>query len=183
MDTASIITTVSIAAVVAATAYSAVKQRRPHTVAFGVARFKKAAVLVGAGVVFGAFDPPTNRVALVSFAISLAMSVVVGWLRGRWSLLWRAAGASTVLHRGTTLTIGLFIGLVLAKRALAGYGQSHGVNDHGAFGEILLMIVVMAAVYAEVVARRGEALPPGPDCAADQPGRSISPGTPSAANG
>lgn len=158
MDVESIITVGSVAAVVCVSVYAAVKQRHPRAITFGVRRFRKAGVLIGFGIVFGAFDPPNNRTALVLFAGSVAMSVIVGLARGRYSAVWLGVDDRTVMNRGTRLSIGLFVGLILAKCALSGYGQTRGVNDAGALGEILFMIGVMAGVYAEVVAGRGQAV-------------------------
>lgn len=155
-----IITWVSVGAVVIVSVNAAIKQRKAQPVKWGLLRFRKAAILIGAGVVFGAFDPPDSWLALELFVASLALSIAVGLLRGIWSEVWLDTDGQTVLNRGTSPTIALFLGLILVKCALSVYGQYQEINDEGALGEILFMIGTMAACYAEVVNRRAKALAP-----------------------
>ncbi len=153
MDVTSVVEVVSVGAVVVVSVYAAIKQARPRKVRQDIWRFKKGFILIAAGLLFGAFDPPNNRTALVLFLVSLALSGLVGWLRGIWSEVWtgRTEDGATAVNRGTTLTIGMFIALIAVKCGLSIYGQTQHVSDQGALGDILFMIGSMAMVYAQVV--------------------------------
>jgi hypothetical protein len=83
--------------------------------------------------------------------------VVVGLARGRLTRVVRDADGR-VLAQGTATTIGLFVGLVVAKFALGTLAYFLHISDDGGFGEILVMIAVMVAFQAELVWRRARAL-------------------------
>jgi len=65
-----------------------------------------------------------------------------------------ASGERKVYSQGTTLTVGLFLGMVVAKFGLGTYAYFAHISDDGGFGEILVMIAVMVAFQAEIIWRR-----------------------------
>ena len=70
---------------------------------------------------------------------------MVGLLRGRLTTVW-AAPDGHVYSQGTWLTIGLFLGLVVAKFAMGAAAYILHISDDGGFGEILFMIAIMVAL-------------------------------------
>ena len=108
------------------------------------------------GLLVGGFRPPIGFWPILVLVISLALSVVVGWLRGRHAKVWAEGGR--VYSRGTPLTIGLFIGLVVMKFAIGTIVYLRGIHEDAGVGEIMIMIAIMIAFYAEVVWRRAKPL-------------------------
>lgn len=145
----------AIAVLVAMTIY-AVYRQSIHVEVVGATRFKLALIYAAVGVAVGGFHPPEGSVAWAMLAASVLLSVAVGLARGRLTLLTVEQGR--VWSRGTPLTIGLFIGLVVSKFALGAYQVVHGISSHGGFGEVMLMIAVMVAFQAELIWRRACAL-------------------------
>jgi hypothetical protein len=68
------------------------------------------------------------------------------------------SGEPKVYSQGTALTIGLFLGMVVAKFGLGTYAYFAHISDDGGFGEILIMIAVMVAFQAALIWRRARAL-------------------------
>jgi hypothetical protein len=91
--------------------------------------------------------------------ISLALSAVVGLVRGRCTKIW-VGDDGRVLRQGTTFTVGLFVLLIAAKFGLGAWASIDGIDDGAGFGEVLVMIAVMIAVQAEIVWRRAQHIAP-----------------------
>ena len=116
-----------------------------------------AIIYAAAGLAVGGFDLPTGVAGWAMIASGLALSLVVGLLRGRFTRVW-ADAEGRVWRRGTALTVGLFIGLIAVKFALGAFAAMNGIDDGAGFGEVLVMIAVMIAVQAELIWRRAQHL-------------------------
>jgi len=145
----------AIAVLVALTVF-AVYRQSIQTEVVGSTRFKLALIYAIVGIVIGGFHQPESEIGWVVLVGSLLASVAVGVARGRLTTLTLKNGR--IYSRGTALTIGLFVGLVACKFALGAYQYVHGINSHGGFGEVLVMIAVMVAFQAELIWRRACAL-------------------------
>lgn len=147
-----------IVLVVALTGYAIYQQTRKHEVD-GKSRFKVAIIYAVVGLIVGGLNLPKNSATVVLLVLSIALSVVVGLIRGRLTRVWAAADGH-VYSQGTPLTIGLFFGLVVAKFAIGTAAHFLHVSDDGGFGEVLIMIAIMVAFQAELVWRRARSLAP-----------------------
>lgn len=143
--------------IVALVGYAVYRQSQDH-VLVGSQRFKLAIIYAVVGLVIGGFNLPHAALSWVFLVVSVLLSVVVGLARGRLQRVWRDAEGNAHTQ-GTALTIGLFLGLVLAKVVLGTIAYFADVSDDGGIGEVVLMIAVMIAVQAEIVWRRAQALP------------------------
>lgn len=137
--------------------YAIYKQTHKHEVV-GSTRFKLALIYAGIGLVIGGFNLPTGPWGWVFLATSLLLSAIVGVIRGQRTRVWREPSDGRVWTQGTALTIGLFIGLIVAKIALGTVAYFRDISDDGGTGEILLMIALMVGLQAEIVWRRARPL-------------------------
>ena len=145
----------AIVALLALTGYAIYRQsQRQEVVEQG--RFKMAIIYAVAGLVVGGFSQPNGAAEWSLLLISIALSVVVGLARGRFTRMWtedRPDGRH-VIAQGTVLTIGLFVGMVVVKFGMGTWAYFNHVSDDGGFGEIMFMIAIMVAFQAELVWRR-----------------------------
>ena len=123
----------------------------------GATRFKLAVIYVVVGLVMGGLHLPDQPAERWILAIGIALSLVVGWARGRITQVWRGDDGR-VWSQGTATTIAPFLGMVAVKFALGTWAYFQGLSDTGGFGEILLMIGIMVAFQAEIVWRRARPL-------------------------
>ena len=147
---------IEIVALVALVCYAVYRQTRQQEVV-GSTRFTLAIVYGVVGLVVGGFYFPDTAGEATLLVASIALSAVVGVLRGRLTRVWAGADGQ-VYSKGTPLTIGLFLGMVVVKFAMGTVAYFTGITDHGGFGEILLMIAVMVAVQAQLIWRRARPL-------------------------
>lgn len=136
-------------------AYAVFRQTQRSEVV-GARRFKLAIIYGVVGLAVGGIHLTPNAAQVGLLLLSLALSVVVGFARGRLTRLW--VGDGRVYSQGTPLTVGLFFGLILAKFALGTVAYLTGVDVDGGFGDVLLMIAAMVAFQAEIVWRRARPL-------------------------
>ena len=148
-------------AIVALCGFSVYKQSQTAEVT-RQGRFKMAVLYAVAGLVIGGFAVPQGAVAVGVLAASALLSLVVGVVRGRLTRVW-VDGAGRVWRRGSAVTIGLFLAMIVAKFGLGALASIQGVHDGAGFGEVLVMIAVMIAVQAEIVWRRAQALTSRPE--------------------
>ena len=144
-----------IVAILALVAFAIYKQTKVSEVT-GPDRFKLPITYAIVGIVVGGFTAPHGLGAVALLAAGIALSLVVGLLRGRLTRVWRDAGR--VYARGTAVTIGLFLAMIAAKFGLGAVAYVANIDDGAGFGEILVMIAVMLAIQSEIVWRRGRAL-------------------------
>ncbi len=124
----------------------------------GRQRFKLALIYGVVGLAVGGFYLPPSPAAWGILAFSMLLSAVVGVARGRFTRLWIEPDGR-LLRQGTPLTIALFVLLVGFKFGIGAWQyMHHAPEEHGGFGEVLVMIAVMVAVQAEIVWRRVLAL-------------------------
>jgi hypothetical protein len=147
-----------IVLLLALTGYAIYQQTRRHQID-GKSRFKLAIIYGIVGLVVGGLHRPENAAAVGLLVLSVALSIVVGLLRGRYTRVWAGADG-TAYSQGTPLTIGLFLGLVAAKFAIGTAAYFLHISDDGGFGEILIMIAIMVAFQAGLIWRRARALTP-----------------------
>lgn len=145
-----------IGAILALTVWAIYKQTVVSEVTKTPARFKMAVVYAIVGLVVGGFDTPSGWAGWAMIITGLALSFVVGLVRGRCTRLWVADGK--IWRQGTALTVGLFIGLIAVKFALGTLAYFLAIDDGAGFGEVLLMIAIMIAVQAQIVHLRALAL-------------------------
>lgn len=143
--------------ILALVVYAIIRQTQKHEVV-GRTRFKLAFIYTGVGLIIGGFNLPRTLWPIVFLGISLLLSVVVGVVRGRHTRVWRDESDGRVWAQGTALTIGLFVGLILAKFALGTVAYLRDVRDDGGVGEVLVMIALMVGLQAEIVWRRARPL-------------------------
>ena len=150
---------IEIVVLLALTGYAIYKQTQRHEVT-GSHRFKLAIIYAVVGLAVGGFSRPDTPVEWGLLVGSLALSAVVGLARGRLTRMWTESSPDgpRVYSQGTTLTVGLFIGLVAVKFALGAFAYIAHISDDGGFGEILVMIAVMVAFQAQLVWRRAQQL-------------------------
>jgi hypothetical protein len=149
----------AILALLALTGYAVYKQSQRHEIT-GKGRFKLAVIYAVVGLVIGGFSQPNTAAEWGLLGLSIALSVVVGLARGRLTRMWaedRPDGRH-IIAKGTALTIGLFLGMVVAKFALGTWAYFAHVSDGGGFGEVMFMIAIMVAFQAELVWRRAQAM-------------------------
>ena len=146
--------------IVAIGAYAVYRQSRRHEVV-GSTRFKMAVIYGAIGVVYGGLHFPLTTNAVLGAVAGLALSAVIGVVRGRYTRVWSEGGR--VYAQGTALTISLFVGLFVVKFAFGtidyfAHRGTGGGDNGGGFGAILLMIAIMVALQAEIVWRRAKPL-------------------------
>jgi hypothetical protein len=143
-----------LTAVIGLIGYAIYRQTRVNEVT-GRGRFKLAMIYTGAGLVSGVHIAP-NRTAYGLLAISLAASLVIGLLRGHCTRMWQNDGR--IFTQGTSVTIGLFVGLVMLKFALGAIAYLTHTPYESGLGSVLVMVGLMLAVQAELIWRRAGAL-------------------------
>lgn len=147
-----------IIAILALTAWAVYRQTIVSEVTFTNARFTMAAIYAVVGLTVGGFDTPGGWAGWAMIVIGLALSFIVGLVRGRHTRLWVAD--NRVWRQGNAVTVGLFLGLVATKFALGTLAYFWHIDDGAGFGEVLLMIAIMIAVQAQIIHRRALALQP-----------------------
>jgi hypothetical protein len=157
---------VELILILALVGYSVWKQSQKNEV-IGNRRFKLAIIYAIIGIIIGGFRPPDSFWPIVVLLISLGLSFLVGWLRGRYAKLWVENGR--VYSQGTPLTIGLFLGLIALKFVIGFLVVYLNINDDAGMGEIMVMIAIMIAFYAQVLWMRAEPLGARHSTAADEP--------------
>jgi hypothetical protein len=148
------------------TGYAVYQQTRRHEL-HQKTRFKLAIIYGLVGLAVGGFNLPHTPLSITFLGISIALSVVVGLIRGRYTRIWREG--STLFSQGTTLTVTLFLLLIASKIALGTIAYFLHASDDGGFGEIMIMIALMVAVQAELIWRRAKRLPEPTDSSAPVP--------------
>ena len=148
---------IEIIAMVAMTAYAVYKQTITSEVS-AHRRFTMAILYTVIGVAVGGFTLPAGALGWGLLIFSLALSAVVGVIRGRKTNVWMRADGRAV-RQGNAATITLFLGLIVAKFALGTLAYLAHISDGAGFGEIMVMIAIMIAVQAEIVYRRSQSLP------------------------
>jgi hypothetical protein len=141
--------------IVALCAYAVYQQTRRHEIV-GNARFRLAILYGVIGLIVGGFNLPTKALSIVFLLISIVLSLVFGYFRGRLTRVWAEAGH--VYSQGTPLTITLFLLLVASKFVLGAIAYVVDASDDGGVGEVLIMIAVMMAVQAQLIWRRAQPL-------------------------
>ena len=145
-----------IVAILALSAWAIYKQTVVAEVNLTNARFKMAIVYAAVGLAVGGFDTPSGWAGWAMIVTGLALSFVVGLVRGRCTRLWLADGR--LWRRGTALTVGLFVGLIAVKFGLGTVAYFLHIDDGAGFGEVLLMIAIMIAAQAQIIHGRALAL-------------------------
>ena len=142
------------------TLFALYRQSVSHEMSLGPARFKWAWVYGMVGLVVGGTYMPATMTSWVVLGSAVLFSVVVGVLQGRLIEIWREPDGR-IFCKGTPLTINLFLLLVGSKWIIGTlqylYNQP---TEQGGFGEILIMIAIMAAFQVEIVRRRIRVLYP-----------------------
>jgi hypothetical protein len=145
-----------ITALIALSAYPVYKESRVSQVE-GQSRFNIAIIYTVVAVTVGGFTLPTSTPAVLVLAFSLLPSVSVGFVRGCLTRVWMATDG-TVLSKGTILTVGLFVTMVVVTFTLGAYADIRGIRANIGFGGILLMIAAMVAAQAETTHARATKL-------------------------
>lgn len=145
-----------VVAILALVGWSVYRQTRVSEVTAG-SRFKMAIIYAAVGVAVGGFDLPAGIAGVGMIVVGLALSLVVGLLRGRLTRVWADADGK-VFSQGTVTTVALFLGLIVVKFGLGTVAYFAHIDDGAGFGEVLVMIAIMIAVQAELVWRRAKSL-------------------------
>lgn len=151
-------TVYELVALVGLIVFAVYRQSRRHELV-GSTRFKMALIYIVVGLFIGGLHLPIGAIGYGFFAASIALSVVVGLIRGRYTRLWRETDGRVYIQ-GTAFTIGIFVAMVVVKFGLGTTAYLLGNSDHGGIGEIVIMIGVMIAVQAELLWRRAQPLHP-----------------------
>lgn len=147
---------IEILAILALVAWSVYRQTRTAQVT-AKSRFKMAIIYAIVGLSIGGFHRPSGLGGYGMIVIGLALSLVVGLLRGRLTRVW-SDPEGRVFSQGTRVTIALFLGLIVAKIGLGAVAYLAHADDGAGFGGVLVMIAIMIAVQAQIVYRRAQTL-------------------------
>ena len=107
--------TTELIIILALTGYAVFQQTRRHEIT-GQSRFKLAIIYAIVGVVLGV-HVAHSAAAVALLGVSLLASLLIGYVRGTRSRMWREADGR-IYSQGTVVTIGLFLGLIAFKFAL-----------------------------------------------------------------
>jgi hypothetical protein len=146
-----------IAVILALTAWAAYQQSVAKEVPRSNARFKMAIIYAAIGLTVGGFDTPSGRMGWTMIGVSLTLSFIVGLTRGRLTHLWVAEDGK-IWRRGSALTVGLFIGLIVVKFSMGFLAYLWRIDDGAGIGEVLVMIAIMIAVQAQIIHDRATRL-------------------------
>lgn len=149
-------TSLDLIAIVALVGYAIYRQTRTNHIT-GRARFTLAIIYTAVGLLLGVHVAHTPA-AYGLLAVGLVASLVVGFVRGRLTRMWRD-DRGEIYTRGTALTIGLFLGLVAFKFVLGAVAYLTHTPYESGIGSVLVMVGVMLAVQAELIWRRAQAMP------------------------
>jgi len=147
---------IEIVAILAMTGYAIYTQTKVSTVAT-TARFRLAIIYGIVGLAVGGFALPHGLAGYGLLVAGLALSAVVGVVRGYRTEVWMTPDGR-IVRKGNIATILLFVGLVAAKFAMGVLAYFEGIQDGAGFGEIMVMIAIMVAFQAEIVYRRAQKL-------------------------
>ena len=120
-------------------------------------RFNLAICYAVVGLCVGGIAVPHGGRAVGLFVGSFALSAIVGVARGRLTQVW-VDSDGRVMRRGTAVTVGLFLALIVVKVGIGAYEFLAHIRSGAGFGEVMTMIALMVAVQAEIVFRRGSSL-------------------------
>lgn len=120
-------------------------------------RFTPAISYGIAGPVVAGFALPHGAVGYLTTAVGLVLSAVAGVVRGYRTLIWMEPDGR-IVRQGTAVTILLFLGPVAAAVAMGVLSYLAGLSDGPGFGEVVVMIAIMAACESEIVYRRRQKL-------------------------
>jgi uncharacterized membrane protein YfcA len=141
--------------ILALTGYAVFKQTRRNEIT-GRSRFKLAIIYAIVGIVLGV-HVAHSATAVGLLVLSLLASLVIGYVRGTRSRMWRE-NDGRVYSQGTVFTVGLFLALIAFKFVLGTVAYLAHIPYDSSMGEILLMIGLMVAVQAEIIWRRAQAM-------------------------
>lgn len=141
--------------IVAFIGYALYRQSRRHEIV-GATRFKLAIIYGIVGIAIGGYHVPGTTMGIAMLVGSLLLSAAVGLARGLFTRVWAEDGR--VYAKGTALSIGLFVALVLVKVVLGFLTYLSGRSDTSGIGEIVLMMAIMVAFQAELLWRRAKPL-------------------------
>ncbi len=147
---------IEIVAIVALVGYAIYKQTHVAEVA-AKGRFKLAIIYAIVALCVGGIVAPHSPAATALLVVSILLSVAVGVARGRLTRVW-AEPDGRVMRQGTTLTVGLFLGMIVVKFGMGTYAYLAHISGDGGFGEIMLMMAVMVAVQAQMIKNRADRL-------------------------
>ncbi|WP_312072965.1 hypothetical protein [Atlantibacter sp.] len=146
-------TTTQILVLIALICWSLYKQTIRNEVR-GQRRFKMAIIYGIVGLIVGGFYLPTDAIAWACVTGSIGASALVGVMRGNLTRLTLEDGK--VYSQGNVVTIGLFLGLVTLKFLLGTWLYMNHPQPHSGFGEIIVLIAIMAAVQAQIIWLRAQ---------------------------
>jgi hypothetical protein len=136
--------------ILALVGYAVYQQTRRHVLNPKM-RFKMAIIYLGVGLIVG-FTLPHSGAQLAFFAGSIALSIVVGWIRGSLTRVW--TDGAKWYSQGTVLTVSIFLAMIVVKFGLGTLAYFMHVTETSGIGEVLVMIGAMMALQAEIVHRR-----------------------------
>ncbi|AJJ12472.1 putative membrane protein [Yersinia rohdei] len=153
-------TPVQILIILALTLFALYRQSISHEVSLGPARFKWVWIYGVVGLLVGGTYMPTTITSWSVLGSGVLFSIIIGMLQGRLIEIWQESDGR-IFCKGTPLTMTLFLLLIGSKWIIGTlqylYNQP---TEQGGFGEILIMIAVMAAFEVEIVRRRIRVLYP-----------------------
>ena len=71
--------------------------------------------------------------------------------------VWQEADGR-IYRQGTTLTVALFLAMIVVKVGLGVYAYAAHIQDSSGFAEIMIMMAIMVGVQAEMIQRRADRL-------------------------
>lgn len=141
--------------IVAMVLFALYRQTRKTAVTDGLGSYKIAIIygLVGCLSVASQGWTPPQGVGWVFLFGGIALGAVVGLIRGVVTQVWLEPDG-TCMRRGTWLTVALFLGLLATKTGLGFAAGYAGIRDGASFGEVLIVVAVMAAAQVWIIAIR-----------------------------
>lgn len=120
-------------------------------------RFTPAIAYGIVGILVGGFALPHGAIGYGLLVAGLALSAVIGVIRGYRTDVWMELDGR-IVRKGNAVTVLLFLVAVAAMLALDAVADVTDVAGGAGLGKIVLMIAAMVAIQAEIVHRRRQRL-------------------------
>lgn len=142
-------------AILAMVLFALYRQTRQAPVTHGLSSYKIPIIYAVAGYVSmpsQGWTPPQG-IGWAFLIGGIALGGLVGLIRGLATKVW-VDPDGIWMRQGTWVTVILFLGLVATKTALGFLAGFSGIHDGASFGEVLVVIAVMAAAQVWIISTR-----------------------------
>ena len=105
----------------------------------------------------GTLEVPSGALGWGIAALGVVLSVVIGTARGLRTRMW-VDGNGRIMSRGSVLTVGLFVALLVIKIGVGVIAYLNGIHDGSGFPQVMIIVAIMIAVQGLILNRRAGAL-------------------------